>query len=166
MKLLHAVDVCLYGSILLLVGCGSSTPVEISLSPQSTMVFSTQSVQLTATDSLGSADIVWTVTGPAGPAPSGVVDASGNFTAPQVTQNTTFTVTVASMRQPQKTSSATIMVIAPGQVSATANPQVALYSFAAPAGTTSFVEFSTDTSYGLKTWTQPAPSSGGARAFS
>lgn len=165
MRLPLAVAFCLYGLILLLDGCGSSTPVEISLSPQSAIVFSTQSVQLTATDSLGSADMVWTVTGAGGPTPSGLLDASGNFTAPQVTQNTAFTVTAASMRDPTKKSSATITVIASGQVSATANPQVALYSFTAPAETTAFVEFSTDTSYELKTWTQPAPSSGGAQSF-
>ncbi|MGB8496317.1 MAG: aryl-sulfate sulfotransferase [Candidatus Acidiferrum sp.] len=165
MRLPHAVAFCLYGLMLFVQGCGSGTPVEMSLSPQSAIVFSTQSVQLTATDSVGSADVVWTVTGPAGPAPSGVLDASGNFTAPEVTQNTNFTVTVASMRQPTKTASATITVIASGQVSATTNPQVALYSFTAPTGTTAFIEFSSDTSYGLKTWTQPAPTSGGTQSF-
>jgi hypothetical protein len=74
-------------------------------------------------------------------------------------------VTATSKHDPTKSISVTITVIAPGIVTTTNNPQVALYTFTAPAGTTSFVQFSTDTSYGLKTATQPAPTSGGTLSF-
>lgn len=157
-------SVCLLALILFLEGC-SSDPVIISVIPQSTIIFSTQTVQLTATDSLGPGDVVWSVEGAGGSSAVGMVNTSGNFTAPQVVQNTTVIVTATSKQDPTKSASATITVIAPGAVATTNNPQVALYTFSAPAGTTSFVQFSTDTSYGLKTSTQPAPTSGGTISF-
>lgn len=80
-------------------------------------------------------------------------------------QNTTVVVTATSKHDHTKSASVTITVIAPGAVTATNSPQVALYTFTAPAGTTSFVQFSTDTSYGLKTATQSAPTSGGTLSF-
>ena len=135
--------------------------VAVSISPQSTMVFSTQSVQLTATDSEGVADLTWGVTSMDTTAPAATVDATGNFTAPTVTQNETYTVTVTSMKDSTKTAATTVTVMAPGQVAATIQPQVAQYSVVAPAGTNVMVQFSTDTSYGLKTWAQAAPTSGG-----
>ncbi len=137
----------------------------IAVTPQSTIVFSTQTDQLTATDSLGSADVVWSVGGAGGSSAVGTVDASGNFTAPQVVQNTTVVVTATSKHDHTKSASVTITVIAPGAVTATNSPQVALYTLTAPAGTTSFVQFSTDTSYGLKTSTQTAATSGGNLSF-
>jgi arylsulfate sulfotransferase len=142
--------------IALLAGCASSLPVELSLTPSNALVFSTQSTQLTVTDSLGESDVVWTVGGITG----GTVDSSGDFTAPSVTENTTIMVTASSRRDPAKTASCTITVLAPGQVTATNNPQVALYTLTLPAGTNAFIQFGTDTSYKLKTWTQPAPASG------
>ena len=50
-------------------------------------------------------------------------------------------------------------VIAPGQgtVSATANPQVALYSFVVSRSASVAIEFGTDTTYGLHTWAQSTP---------
>lgn len=145
-------------------GC-SSTPVSISITPQSANVFATQSVQFTATDSRRPSDVSWTVTassGQGGASPeSAVIDSNGNFTAPAVTQNTNYTVTATSKADHTKSASATVTVVASGQVTATNQPQVALYSLTAPSGTSMFVQFSTDTSYGLKTWTQPAPMGGG-----
>ncbi len=146
----------LFGLVLLIPGCASSPPVTISVNPTSATVFSTQSVQLTATDSRGSSDVVWTV-----PSGSGAtVDSTGNFTAPSVTQITTVTATATSDHDSSKFSTAAITVLPPGQVTATINPQVALYTLSLPPGTGAFIEFSTDTSYNLKTWTQPAPTSG------
>jgi arylsulfate sulfotransferase len=53
-------------------------------------------------------------------------------------------------------------VVAPGQVSATANVQVAVYKIAPPTAGNVSVQFGLDTNYGLTTWTQPAPRGGGA----
>ncbi|PYT57695.1 MAG: hypothetical protein DMG35_19770 [Acidobacteria bacterium] len=74
----------------------------------------------------------------------------------------TVTVTATSKKDPTKTASATVNVVAPGQVAPTANVQVALYTIApAGAGNVS-VQFGLDTNYGLTTWTQPVPAGGGA----
>ncbi|HEX5235947.1 MAG TPA: aryl-sulfate sulfotransferase [Silvibacterium sp.] len=48
-----------------------------------------------------------------------------------------------------------------GQISATNNPQVALYTMTLPFPGTMTVNFGTDTSYGLETWAQPTSSAGG-----
>lgn len=64
MKLGSLAILCVTVLILFSGGCSSSAPaVEIAVTPQSTIVFSTQTDQLTATDSLGSADVVWSVGG-------------------------------------------------------------------------------------------------------
>src|SRR5438445_11781047 len=74
----------------------------------------------------------------------------------------TVTVTATSKKDTTKTASATVNVVAPGQVASTANVQVALYTIApAGAGNVS-VQFGLDTNYGLTTWTQPVPAGGGA----
>ena len=53
-------------------------------------------------------------------------------------------------------------MVAPGQISATANPQVALYTVSPAAAGNVSVQFGLDTNYGLTTWTQPVPTGGGA----
>ena len=158
--------VCL-ALVLLSAGCNSSStpptppppppaPITMSVTPSNALLFSTQSVQIKATDSDGDSDITWSISG----TPAATVDSTGNFTAPAVTQNTSFTVTATSLKDPTKTGSTSIAVLASGQVAATNNPQVALYTITPPAGLNVFIQFGTDTSYKLKTWTQPAPSSG------
>jgi hypothetical protein len=146
----------LSGLLFFIAGCSSSPPVSVTLTPSSAVVFSTQTVQLNATDSQGASDVVWSVPGSTG----ATIDSTGMFTAPSVTQNTSVTVTAASKHDPTKMASSVITVVASGQVSTTNEPQVALYTLTPPAGMQAFIEFSTDTSYNLKTWTQPAPSSG------
>src|SRR6478752_544194 len=48
-----------------------------------------------------------------------------------------------------------------GQVTATNNPQVALYAMTLPMAGSMTVEFGTDTNYGLKTWAQSTDTAGG-----
>jgi hypothetical protein len=48
-----------------------------------------------------------------------------------------------------------------GQVTATNNPQVALYAMTLPMAGSMTVEFGTDTNYGLKTWSQSTDTAGG-----
>ena len=146
-------------------GCNSSStppaPVTLAVTPTSALLFSTQSIQLTAADSVGASDVAWSM-----PAGSGAtLDATGNFTAPAVTQSTSFTVTATSQKDPTKTSSTAITVLASGQVTPTANTQVALYTLTPPVGLNVFIQFGTDTSYKLKTWTQPGPAAGSLSFF-
>jgi arylsulfate sulfotransferase len=151
--------------VIFFAGCNSTSsppvPVTLAVTPTSALVFSTQSIQLTAADSVGPTDVSWSV-----PAGSGAtVDSTGNFTAPAVTQNTSITVTTSSLKDPTKTSSTTITVLVSGQVTATTNPQVAMYTLTPPAGLNVFIQFGTDTSYKLKTWTQPGPATGSLSFF-
>jgi len=55
----------------------------------------------------------------------------------------------------------TFTVLAEGAVSATANPQVATYSFSSPRAATVTIEFGPDTSYGLRTASVALPVGGG-----
>jgi arylsulfate sulfotransferase len=147
--------------ILFSTGCNSATnpppdPVQLSVTRSNVVLFATQSTQLAATDSAGDSDVVWSVSGSSG----ATVTPTGIFTAPPVTQNTNVTVVATSRKDSTKTASTVVTVLAPGQVTATNNPQVALYTLTPPPGMNVFIQFATDTSYRLKTWTQPAPTSG------
>ena len=148
--------VCSIVVIFCLGGCASSSnnaPTTLSVSPQNLYVGSGQTAQLTATS-----DVTWAVTAGS----SGTVDSRGNFTAPVVTQNTTVTVTATSTKNSTLTASATVVIIAPGTVAPTVNPQVALYTISVPDGLSAFIQFSTDTTYNLFTWSVAARTGGGA----
>ena len=58
--------------------------------------------------------------------------------------------------------SAQVIVVAPGTVAPTANPQVALYTIAPPDDASVTIQFGQTTNYGLTTWTQTTPTGGGA----
>jgi hypothetical protein len=124
-------------------------------------------MQFTAVVTNSNSGVTWTVASmdPAGAAGlaggAGSLDASGNFTAPTVTQNSTVAVTATSVKDPTKSATATVTIIAPAVVASTANAQIAQYTIAVPDSLSAFVQFSTDTSYGLTTWSLPAPSGGG-----
>lgn len=153
--------VCFVAVIFFLVGCSSSSynsPISVAISPQPAYVGSGQTIQFTATVTNDTSGVTWSTSGAA----AGTVDAQGNYTAPSVTQNSTATVTAASVKDPSKSASANITVIAPATVATTANAQVALYTISVPDGVSVFIQFSTDTSYNLFTSTVPAPSGGGA----
>jgi len=155
------VVLCLFA--LCTFGCSTSDiPVAVSLSPQtSTILFPGQSVAFTATDSLGDEDLDWYAAALTGAISSARIDSSGTFTAPPVTQNTNFAVAIASRKNPKESATVMVTVLAPGKVNATSNPQVAIYTLTPAPGTSVYVQFGTDTSYRLKTWTQPAPADGG-----
>src|SRR5262249_34389922 len=70
------------------------------------------------------------------------------------------TVSVSNGANPPLTASATVNVVASGQVTATAHPLVALYTITPPTGATVSIQFGTDTTYGLTTWSQPAAGGG------
>ena len=135
-------------------GCSSnpSVPVTVSVSPETTAVATGQTVSFTVTtnDPKG---VSWTASG-------GTIDANGNFTAPSTAQ--TVTVTAASVKDKTKLAMATVNVVAPGVITTTANPQVALYTVSPAAAGNVSVQFGLDTNYALTTWTQPVPTGGGA----
>jgi len=102
-----------------------------------------------------STGVTWT-------ASAGTIDSSGSYTAPAGPQSSTATVTATSKADPTKSSSATVNVVSPGQVTATANVQVAQYTVSPAASGNVSVQFGLDTNYGLTTWMQPLPTGGGA----
>jgi arylsulfate sulfotransferase len=156
------IPICSLALLFCLEGCGSSNnappdppPAALTISPQPALVGAGQSIQFVTNAAAGTA-VTWAVTGS-----SGSIDAQGKFTASNVTQNATITVTVTSTLAPTNAASTTLFVIAPGTVTVTANPQVAQYTISLPDGTSALIQFGTDTNYGLSTWSVPAPSGGG-----
>ena len=152
------------------IGCGSgstSTPqppanISVTVSPSSATVGAGQMTAFTAKVTGDASGVLWSVNGvPGGNSTVGTIDLSGNFTAPSVTQNSSATITATSKADSTKTANAAATIIAPGVVAPTANLQVAMYTITPPAGATVSVQFGLDTTYGLNTWSLPAPSSGG-----
>ena len=132
-----------------------TTPaVSVSVSPQTTATGTGQTVSFTANVTNGKSGVTWT-------ASAGTVDVNGNFVAPAGPQSMTVTVTATSKDDTTKSASATVNVVAPGQVTGTANVQVASYTISPTAPGNVSVQFGPDMNYGLTTWTQPVPASGG-----
>jgi len=147
-----------------LAGCASSGgDITVSVAPQTAFVGAGQTVQFTPTVTESMRGVVWSVNGVAGgTSTTGTIDANGNYSAPNVMQNTSVTITATSVSNKRKTASATASVVAPGVVTTTNEPQVAQYTINPPADANVSIEFGTDTSYGLTTWMQAAPTGGGA----
>ena len=129
--------------------------VSVSVSPQTTATGTGQTVSFTANVTNGKSGVTWT-------ASAGTVDVNGNFEAPAGPQSMTVTVTATSKDDTTKSASATVNVVAPGQVTGTANVQVASYTISPAAPGNVSVQFGPDMNYGLTTWTQPVPTGGGA----
>jgi arylsulfate sulfotransferase len=142
--------------IIVAAGCGSSGPGPnyVSISPPSAAIGTGQTVQFTPIVTNDSSGVSWSAT-------AGTIDANGNYTAPSGSPSMTVTVTATTLKDHSKTASATVNVVAPGQVTPTANTQVASYTIAPAAAGNVSVQFGTDTNYGFTTWTQPVPTAGG-----
>jgi arylsulfate sulfotransferase len=147
-----------FGGIIFTAGCGSSgppaAPISVTITPSEAALGAGQTILLAATTSDGSS-VTWS-------ASAGTIDAAGNYTAPSGAQSATVTVTATSKKDMTKSASATVNVVAPGQVTASANVQVATYTISPAALGNVSVQFGTDTNYGLTTWAQPVPNGGGA----
>ena len=128
--------------------------VSVSVSPQTIATGTGQTVSFTANVTNGKSGVTWT-------ASAGTVDVNGNFVAPAGPQSMTVTVTATSKDDTTKSASATVNVVAPGQVTGTANVQVASYTISPAAPGKVSVQFGPDMNYGLITWTQPVPMGGG-----
>ena len=156
-----------YGCVIFLVaifvvtvesGC-SSKGKPLSISPNSVALAPGQTVQFQFSDS--KEKVTWFAGGVAGGnAAVGTIDANGNYTAPSA--NTSTNVMVTAIADMELLASAQVVVVAPGIVTPTANPQVALYTITPPDDATVTIQFGQTTNYGLTTWTQPTPTGGGA----
>jgi arylsulfate sulfotransferase len=131
----------------------------VTISPQNGALSTGQTLQFAATDT-GGGTIAWSVNGIAGGNSTvGTVDTAGNYTAPAISHSINAIVQAAAGAAPQTNfATAIVALIQSGQVQATANPQVALYSMYLPQPGTVTVQFGTDTSYGMRTWAKPTPS--------
>jgi arylsulfate sulfotransferase len=159
---------CVLSLLFLAGGCGSyqnhPQTISISVSPQRTAIGTGQSTQFSALGDIYGVTwsaVAFTNAGPGTAAAAGTIDYFGNYTAPSGSQSLVVTVTATSKTDPTKSSSATVNVVAPGQVTATNNVQVAQYTISPAASANVSVQFGTDTTFGLKTWTQPAGQFGG-----
>jgi arylsulfate sulfotransferase len=153
-------------SLASLMGACSSLPptVEVSVMPKSAAIGVGQAISFAAkvtgdTENLG---VTWSVNGvTGGKAGSGTIDADGHYTAPSMAPSTAVRITAISKRDSLISESATVWVIAPGTVSPSIHPLVALYAMTLPTDATVSVEFGPDINYGLRTWARPEPSNGG-----
>jgi len=137
-----------------------SNSVSISVSPGSGTVMTGQTLQLNASvTGTNNKGVTWSIF--SSNASAGTIDPSGLYKAPGTALFAPVKIQAASVANPTKTAEATVWVLAPGTVSTTNNPLVAQYSMAVPDGGSVKVDFGPDTSYGLDTWTQNAPSGGG-----
>lgn len=141
-------------SALLLCGCGMTRTQPASINPASAAIAPGQTMAFTAMVGGKSSGLTWFVNGvQGGNASVGMIDSNGNYTAPSISQGIVATVSAQSGSQ---SATASVAVIPAGQVMATNNPQVAQYTIAPPVGGSVSIQFSTDTSYNLTTWTQTA----------
>jgi len=126
-------------------------PGTLSISPQVAAVAPGQTLRFTVT---GAKSVTWSAIG-------GMIDPDGDFDSPSGTYSMTATVMATSKEDPTKSASASVNIVVPGQVTPTANAQVALYTISPASAAKVFVQYGLDINYGLTTWTQAAPSGGG-----
>ncbi|MDE2138033.1 MAG: aryl-sulfate sulfotransferase [Gammaproteobacteria bacterium] len=132
---------------------------SVTVSPQNAVLGSARTQHFTATVT-GTGTLVWSVNGVAGGNPAvGTVDGAGDYVAPSPLAQSANVVVQAALASAPQTNFATAVValVATGDVESTANPQVAQYTLNLPQAGTVQVQFGTDTSYGLRTWSQPTP---------
>jgi len=159
-------------------GCasGSSTssgsqflqPAGFKVSPNTGLLAAGQSTQFVTTGSTSSlVNLTWKVNGVQGGSPSsGTITQSGLYTAPSSAPAQSVSITATNTVSNETAVPAQVSFYDPnhlsgGTVSGSNNPQVALYSVAAPLGSTVQVNFGTSTNYGLTTGPIAAPGAGG-----
>jgi arylsulfate sulfotransferase len=147
--------------ISLLSGCGSSTTGNsvVQISPSSAVLLLGQQFQFNAVSAVTSSNaFLWEVNGVVGGSPTtGTISTNGLYTAP--ISATTQPVSVGIQHQ-AATSTVTLydpIHPAPGSVAATQNSLVAAYTVVIPMGASAQVQFGTDSTYGLNTWSVTPP---------
>ncbi len=129
---------------------------SVALSPQYAALSAGQSMSFSAQLSAGGS-VQWAVNGIAGGNSSvGIIDARGNYTAPQVALSANFVISAAlSGSSQQNFATAVVSVISTGQLTPTPNPEVVAYSIYLPAPGSVSVTFGPDN---RSTSSQPSPS--------
>ena len=135
----------------------------ITITPGSAAVAAGGTVQFSAmAGGMPTSSVTWSVSGTAGdPSAVGTISSGGLYTAPQVSTAMLVSVRATLTSGASPSAVASVAILVPGTVSATHNPQVAAYSFTVPESSSVHLEFGPDTNYGLQTWSQSTPSSGG-----
>jgi len=138
-------------------------PVVSSISPATGFALS-GATQITVTGSGFTPQSTVTVNGSAFPATLvSTTQLTATLSALMVAQPAAFNIVVSNPSPGGGKSGAAIFtVLAQGSVTATGNPQVALYSFSSPRAASVSIEFGTNTTYGKSTWVQNTPPGGGA----
>jgi arylsulfate sulfotransferase len=158
-----------------ILGCGNRTSnnlleapnaavaISVSMFPPSSTILVGQTLQLAANvRGTNTTTVTWSVNGViGGNLALGTITSAGLYSAPRNSFPEILAIRAASTVDPTKFASANVLILAPGEVSPTNNPQVARYSFTSPRDGTAMIEFGADTNYGLHTWSQPIPSGGG-----
>ncbi|MGB6876733.1 MAG: aryl-sulfate sulfotransferase [Candidatus Acidiferrales bacterium] len=127
-----------------------------------------QTVQFTASlNGSPTTQAVWMVNGVSGGSgTTGTISSTGLYTASTDPAVETVTVTAEIPGDNVPSTPGLVQVFnpskfTPGTVNSTSNPLVASYSIQAPEGASVQIQFGQSTNYGLTTWAQPAPDSGG-----
>jgi arylsulfate sulfotransferase len=136
--------------------------LNFSISPDGAAIATAATQQFSLSPNIAGA--TWYVNGIAGGNSSvGTISSSGLYTAPASTAPLSLQVTASAASSPHYTTTAVpLYVIPPGVVATTNNGMVASYTINLPAGATVSAQFGTTPSYGLNTWSLPAPTGGGS----
>ncbi len=140
-----------------LSGCSSGgvTPQTATVTPSSADLLTGQTQQFSTNIDTNSAKLTWAVNGMAGgDSTVGTIDSTGLYTAPAAQVAAPVMVSATKTSNSKLTASASVTVVGSGTVTSTANSQVALYTIAPPVAAAVTIQFGTDTTYGLNTWTQ------------
>lgn len=156
--------ICVSFGLFGLSSCGSSLVGNslLQISPSSAVLLPGQTLQFGVTGSASNARYLWQVNGVVGgTASSGGISLSGLYAAPAGAAGQT--VQVGIQGQPAQVSVSVFNPSqpVPGMVATTQNPLVAAYSMTIPAGASIYVQFGSDTSYGLSTSSVAGPATGG-----
>jgi arylsulfate sulfotransferase len=173
-KMKSLLGILCFISLLLVSGCGGSvnfTRDSVTVTPSSAAVAANATFEFTGIDKPGKF-LQWSVNGVlGGNAQIGFVDSQGRYTAPS--EPPAQKVIVMARGGTGAFALAAVHVIAPSKITASHNPQVALYTVTTPDSASATVEFGPDTSYGIKTSPQPSSPDGhirilvaGMKAFS
>jgi arylsulfate sulfotransferase len=137
--------------------------LNFTISPDGAAIATAATQQFSLSPTV-SGTATWYVNGiPGGNSSVGTISSSGLYTALTTTSPLSLEVTASAASSPHYTTAAVPLYVMPaGVVATTNNGQVASYTIDLPAGATVSAQFGTTTSYGLNTWSLPAPTGGGS----
>ncbi len=140
-----------------------SISLNFDITPGSAAIAASGTKQFSLSPAPAAGAVTWYINGIAGGTIAlGKISGSGLYTAPATTSALALQVTASVTTSPHYTAAAVPLFVIPAStVASTGNGQVASYTVNLPAGATVSAQFGTTTSYGLDTWSLPAPAGGG-----